>query len=95
MPDISKNRFEDQITALNNTIEGLHEHIAMLQQDLYNEQLRNENLSDLALAVRSDMLITTSVTETMYLIKKLITTIHLLYGLGKTLETTTGCTIIC
>jgi|TARA_R110002124_G_scaffold126788_2_gene286551 hypothetical protein len=55
MPDISKNRFEDQITALNNTIEGLHEHIAMLQQDLYNEQLRNENLSDLALAVRSDM----------------------------------------
>ena len=55
MPDISKNRFEDQIIALNNTIEGLHEHIAMLQQDLYNEQLRNENLSDLALAVRSDM----------------------------------------
>tara|TARA_R110001606_G_scaffold51026_1_gene127470 strand:- start:164 stop:349 length:186 start_codon:yes stop_codon:yes gene_type:complete len=55
MPDISKNRFEDQIRALNNTIEGLNEHIAMLQQDLYNEQLRNDNLSDLALAVRSDM----------------------------------------
>ena len=49
MPDISKNRFEDQIRALNNTIEGLHEHIAMLQQDLYNEQLRNENLEAQAL----------------------------------------------
>ena len=58
-----KNTFEEKFTVpcsfrvkeLEKTIEGLQNHIAMLQNDLYNEQLRNENLSDLALAVRSDM----------------------------------------
>ena len=44
-----------RVKELEKTIEGLQNHIAMLQNDLYNEQLRNENLSDLALAVRSDM----------------------------------------
>ena len=55
MASTSKDNLEEQIKTLENTVEGLHEHISMLQQDLYNEQLRNDNLSDLALAVRSDM----------------------------------------
>jgi len=44
-----------RVKELEKTIKGLQDHIAMLQNDLYNEQLRNDNLSDLALAVRSDM----------------------------------------
>ena len=55
MASTSKDNLVEQIKTLENTVEGLHEHISMLQQDLYNEQLRNDNLSDMALAVRSDM----------------------------------------
>jgi len=36
---------------LENIIEGQHQHIAMLQNDLYNEQLRNNNLAELTLAI--------------------------------------------
>ena len=54
MASTSKDNLVEQIKTLENTVEGLHEHISMLQQDLYNEQLRNDNLSDMALAVRSD-----------------------------------------
>ena len=51
MANISKDRLESQIRTLKKTIEGLREHIAMLQNDLYNEQLRNDNLSELTLAI--------------------------------------------
>ena len=44
----------ERVKELEVIVEGQNQHIAMLQQDLYNEQLRNDNLSDLALAVRSD-----------------------------------------
>ena len=44
-----------EVKKLEKIIESQHQHIAMIQNDLYNEQLRNENLSELALAVRSDM----------------------------------------
>tara|TARA_R110002167_G_scaffold316925_1_gene522589 strand:+ start:302 stop:484 length:183 start_codon:yes stop_codon:yes gene_type:complete len=44
-----------EVKKLKKIIESQHQHIAMIQNDLYNEQLRNENLSELALAVRSDM----------------------------------------
>ena len=40
-----------RITELENIVESQHQHIAMLQNDLYNEQLRNSNLSELALAI--------------------------------------------
>ena len=36
---------------LENIIEGQTQHIAMLQNDLYNEQLRNNNLAELTLAI--------------------------------------------
>jgi|TARA_R110000796_G_scaffold65036_1_gene150361 chaperonin cofactor prefoldin len=49
MASTSKDNLEEQIRTLENTVEGLHEHISMLQQDLYNEQLRNENLEAQAL----------------------------------------------
>jgi UDP-3-O-[3-hydroxymyristoyl] glucosamine N-acyltransferase len=40
-----------RITELENIVESQHQHIAMLQNDLYNEQLRNSNLAELALAI--------------------------------------------
>ena len=40
-----------KIAELENIIEGQHQHIAMLQNDLYNEQLRNNNLAKLTLAI--------------------------------------------
>ena len=40
-----------EVKKLEKIIESQHQHIAMIQNDLYNEQLRNENLSDLALAI--------------------------------------------
>ena len=40
-----------KIAELENIIEGQHQHIAMLQNDLYNEQLRNNNLAELTLAI--------------------------------------------
>jgi UDP-3-O-[3-hydroxymyristoyl] glucosamine N-acyltransferase len=39
------------IAKLENIVESQHQHVAMLQNDLYNEQLRNSNLSELALAI--------------------------------------------
>ena len=36
---------------LENIVESQQQHIAMLQNDLYNEQLRNSNLAELALAI--------------------------------------------
>jgi hypothetical protein len=40
-----------EVKKLEKIIESQHQHIAMIQNDLYNEQLRNENLSNLALAI--------------------------------------------
>ena len=40
-----------RIKELENIVESQHQHIAMLQNDLYNEQLRNGNLAELALAI--------------------------------------------
>ena len=51
MADISKDRLNARIRELNKIIEGQQQHIAMLQNDLYNEQLRNSNLAELALAI--------------------------------------------
>ena len=51
MADISKDRLNARIRELNKTIEGQQQHIAMLQNDLYNEQLRNNNLAELTLAI--------------------------------------------
>ena len=42
---------KEKITKLENIVESQHQHIAMLQNDLYNEQLRNSNLAELALAI--------------------------------------------
>ena len=36
---------------LENIVESQQQHIAMLQNDLYNEQLRNNNLAELTLAI--------------------------------------------
>ena len=36
---------------LENIVESQRQHIAMLQNDLYNEQLRNNNLAELTLAI--------------------------------------------
>ena len=51
MADISKDRLRAKIKELENIVESQHQHIAMLQNDLYNERLRNDNLSELALAI--------------------------------------------
>ena len=51
MADISKDRLNARIRELDKIIEGQQQHIAMLQNDLYNEQLRNNNLAELALAI--------------------------------------------
>ena len=51
MADISKDRLKARIKALENIVESLDQHVAMLQNDLYNERLRNDNLSELALAI--------------------------------------------
>ncbi len=40
-----------RIKELENIVESQHQHIAMLQNDLYNEQLRNNNLAELTLAI--------------------------------------------
>tara|TARA_X000001382_G_scaffold70154_1_gene48901 strand:+ start:530 stop:715 length:186 start_codon:yes stop_codon:yes gene_type:complete len=50
MADISV-KLREKIAELENVIEGQHQHIAMLQNDLYNEQLRNNNLAELTLAI--------------------------------------------
>jgi chaperonin cofactor prefoldin len=47
MADISKDRLKARIKALENIVESLDQHVAMLQNDLYNERLRNENLERL------------------------------------------------
>jgi len=51
MVSISKDRLNAKVRELNNIIEGQTQHIAMLQNDLYNEQLRNNNLAELTLAI--------------------------------------------
>jgi len=51
MADISKDRLKAKIKELENIVESQHQHVAMLQNDLYNERLRNDNLSELALAI--------------------------------------------
>jgi hypothetical protein len=51
MADISKDRLKAKIKELENIVESQHSYVAMLQNDLYNERLRNENLSNLALAI--------------------------------------------
>ena len=50
MADISV-KLREKIAELENVIEGQQQHIAMLQNDLYNEQLRNSNLAELTLAI--------------------------------------------
>jgi len=50
MADISV-KLREKIAELENIIEGQQQHIAMLQNDLYNEQLRNSNLAELTLAI--------------------------------------------
>ncbi len=40
-----------RIKELENIVESQQQHIAMLQNDLYNEQLRNNNLAELTLAI--------------------------------------------
>tara|TARA_B110001450_G_scaffold99324_1_gene94165 strand:- start:389 stop:574 length:186 start_codon:yes stop_codon:yes gene_type:complete len=50
MADISV-KLREKIAELKNVIEGQQQHIAMLQNDLYNEQLRNNNLAELTLAI--------------------------------------------
>ena len=50
MADISV-KLREKIAELENVIEGQQQHIAMLQNDLYNEQLRNNNLAELTLAI--------------------------------------------
>ena len=47
MADISKDRLKAKIKELENIVESQHQHIAMLQNDLYNEQIRNGNLETL------------------------------------------------
>jgi chaperonin cofactor prefoldin len=47
MADISKDRLKARIKALENIVESLDQHVAMLQNDLYNEQIRNGNLETL------------------------------------------------
>ena len=47
MADISKDRLKAKIKELENIIESQHSYVAMLQNDLYNEQVRNENLERL------------------------------------------------
>jgi len=47
MADISKDRLKARIKALENIVESLDQHVAMLQNDLYNEQIRNGNLERL------------------------------------------------
>ena len=44
-------KLEARKKELENIIEGQTQHIAMLQNDLYNEQLRNNNLTELSLAI--------------------------------------------
>tara|TARA_R100000541_G_scaffold27470_1_gene36775 strand:- start:72 stop:260 length:189 start_codon:yes stop_codon:yes gene_type:complete len=51
MVSISKDRLNAKVRELENIIEGQTQHIAMLQNDLYNEQLRNNNLAELTLAI--------------------------------------------
>ena len=50
MADISV-KLREKIKALENIVESQQQHIAMLQNDLYNEQLRNNNLAELTLAI--------------------------------------------
>ena len=50
MADISV-KLREKIAELENVVEGQQQHIAMLQNDLYNEQLRNNNLAELTLAI--------------------------------------------
>jgi len=47
MADISKDQLKARIKALENIVESLDQHVAMLQNDLYNEQIRNGNLERL------------------------------------------------
>ena len=47
MADISKDLLKARIKALENIVESLDQHVAMLQNDLYNEQIRNGNLEKL------------------------------------------------
>ena len=47
MADISKDLLKARIKALENIVEILDQHVAMLQNDLYNEQIRNGNLEKL------------------------------------------------
>ena len=49
--DSSKDRLIAKIKELENIVESQHSYVAMLQNDLYNERLRNDNLSELALAI--------------------------------------------
>ena len=51
MEDTSKDRLKAKIKELENIVESQHSYVAMLQNDLYNERLRNDNLSELALAI--------------------------------------------
>ena len=51
MEDTSKDRLIAKIKELENIVESQHSYVAMLQNDLYNERLRNDNLSELALAI--------------------------------------------
>ena len=50
MADISV-KLREKIKELENIVESQQQHIAMLQNDLYNEQLRNNNLAELTLAI--------------------------------------------
>jgi hypothetical protein len=47
MADISKDRLKAKIKELENIVESQHSYVAMLQNDLYNEQIRNGNLETL------------------------------------------------
>ena len=51
MEDTSKDRLIAKIKELENIVESQHSYVAMLQNDLYNARLRNDNLSELALAI--------------------------------------------
>jgi hypothetical protein len=47
MASISKDRLNAKVRELENIVESQHQHIAMLQNDLHYEQLRNGNLERL------------------------------------------------
>ena len=51
---MNKEELRAKIKELENIVESQHSYVAMLQGDLYNERIRNDNLSDLAIAIRSD-----------------------------------------